>query len=35
MSYAVQFGGTPSARVRVKVEPKAPETTLGKFRGRA
>jgi phage terminase small subunit len=32
---AIQFGGTPSARVRVKVEPKVPETTLGRFRGRA
>lgn len=34
-SYAVQFGGTPSGRARVSVEPKRPESKLARFTGAA
>lgn len=35
LNYAVQFGATPSARVRVHVEPRKPESKLEKYRGGA
>ena len=31
MSYYVQFGGTPSGRARIHVEPKKPESKLERF----
>ena len=35
LNFAVQFGGTPSARARVHVEPKKVVSKLEKFRARA